>query len=165
MAKHCHCHNWFKSLPTKDKSRFIKFDTVEFYSLISEGLLNRSISFAKSITSISESVININHHSTKSLLFGKTSTWVKKGNNYLLDVTMGSYDVAKICAFVGLYFLNQLSTVIDKSSVGLYRDDELAAMNNVNHPRLIRIRKDIIALIKEEGLSVTIKQVSSKQII
>ena len=133
MAKHCHWHNWFKSLPKKDKSRFIKFDIAGFYSPISERVLNRSISFAKSITSISNSVININRHSTKSLLFGKTSTWVKKGNNYLLDVTMGSYDVAKICEFVRLYFLNQLSTVIDKSSVGLYRDDGLAAMNNANH--------------------------------
>ena len=78
---------------------------------------------------------------------------------------MVSYDVAKICEFVRLYFLNQLYAVIDKSSVGLYRDDGLTAMNNANHPRLIRIRKDIIALIKEEGLSITIKQISSKQII
>ena len=32
---------------------------------------------------------------------------------------MGSYDGAEICELVGLYLLNQLSTVIDKSSVGL----------------------------------------------
>ena len=48
--------------------------------------------------------------------------------------------------------LNQLSTVIDKSSVGLYRDDGLAAINNANDPKLDRIRKYIIALFKEEGL-------------
>ena len=48
--------------------------------------------------------------------------------------------------------LNQLSTVIDKSSVGLYRDDGLAAINNTNDPKLDRIRKYIIALFKEEGL-------------
>ena len=47
-------------------------------------------------------------------------------------------------------------TVIEKSSVGLYRDDGLAAINNENGPRLDRIRKDIIALFKEEGLSITI---------
>ena len=70
---------------------------------------------------------------------------------------MRSYDAAEICELVGLYLLNQLSTVIDKSSVGLYRDDGLAAINNANGPKLDRIRKDIIALFKEEGLSITIE--------
>ena len=52
---------------------------------------------------------------------------------------------------------NQLSVVIDKNSVGLYKDDGLAAINNANGPKLDRIRKDIIALFKEEELSITIK--------
>ena len=116
---------WFKLLPQKDKSSFVKFDIVEFYPSISEELLNRSISINRSITTSSNSVINIIHHSRKSLLFDRTSVWVKKANSYLFDVTMGSYDGAEICEFVGLAFLNQLSTVIDKSSVGLYRDDGL----------------------------------------
>ena len=70
---------------------------------------------------------------------------------------MGSYDEAEICELVGLYLLNRLSTVIDKSSAGLYRDDGLAAINNSNCIKLDRIRKDIIALLKEEGLSITIE--------
>ena len=53
--------------------------------------------------------------------------------------------------------MNRLSTVIDKSSVGLYRDDGLAATNNANGPRLDRIRKYITALFKKEGLSITIE--------
>ena len=52
--------------------------------------------------------------------------------------------------------MNRLSTVIDKSSDGLYRDDWIAAINNANGPKLYRIRKDIIALFKEEGLSITL---------
>ena len=40
---------------------------------------------------------------------------------------MGSYDGAEICKLVGPYLLNQLSTAIDKSGFGLYRDDGLAA--------------------------------------
>ena len=63
---------------------------------------------------------------------------------------MGSYDGTEICELVGLYLLNILSTVIGRSSVGLYRDDGLAAINNVNGPKLDRIRKDIIELFKEE---------------
>ena len=127
-------------------------DIVEFYPSISEELLNRSISFARSITTISDLVINIIHHSRKSLLFDRTSVWVKKRNNSWFDVTMGSYDRAEICELVGLYLLNQLSTVIDKSSVGLYRDNGLAAINNANGAKLDRIREDIITLFKEKGL-------------
>ena len=85
----------------KDKLRFVKFDIVEFYPSILEELLNQSISFARSITTTSNSVINI-IHSRKSLLFDRTSVWVKKGNNSLFDVTMGSYDGAKICELSGL---------------------------------------------------------------
>ena len=69
---------------------------------------------------------------------------------------MGSYDGAEICELVGLYLLNQLSTLVDKSSVGLYRNDGLAATNNANGPKPDRIRKDIIALFKE-GLSIITK--------
>ena len=117
--------DWFKLFPQQDQSRFVKFDIVEFYPSISEELLNRSITFARSITTISDLVISIIDHSRKSLLFDRTSVWLKKGNNSLFDVTMGSYDGAELCELVGLYLLNQLSTVIDKSSVGLYRDDGL----------------------------------------
>ena len=50
---------------------------------------------------------------------------VKKINNFLFDVTVGSYDGAETCELAGLYLLNQLNTVIDKSGDGLYRRDGL----------------------------------------
>ena len=55
---------------------------------------------------------------------------------------MRSHDGAEICELVGLYLLNRLRAVIDKSSVGLHRDDELAAL--MNSPKLDTIRKYII---------------------
>ena len=71
---------------------------------------------------------------------------------------MGSYDGAEICELVGLYLLNKLSTVIDRSSIGLlYRDGGFAAINNAIGPKLDRIREHIIALFKDEGLSITIE--------
>ena len=76
---------------------------------------------------------------------------------------MGSYDGAETCELVGLYLLNQLSTVINKKSVGSYRDDGIAAKNNANGPKLDRIRKDIITLFKKDFQS-TLKQILSKQI-
>ena len=41
--------------------------------------------------------------------------------------------------------------------VGLHREDGFAAINNANGPKLDRTGKDIIALLKEEGLSITIE--------
>ena len=41
--------------------------------------------------------------------------------------------------------------------IGLYRDNGLAAINNADGPNLDRIRKDVIALFKEEGLSIIIE--------
>ena len=70
---------------------------------------------------------------------------------------MGFYGGAKICELVGLYLLNPLSNVIDKSGVGLCRDNALIAIYNANGPKLDRIMKDINALFKEEGLQINIE--------
>ena len=75
----------------------------------------------------------------------------------MFDSIDGIFDGAEICEVVGLYLLNWSITVNDKSSVGLHRDDGLAAINNAKGPRLDRIRKDVIALFKKKGLSITIK--------
>ena len=61
--------------------------------------------------------------------------------------------------FVNLLDLTWIeSTVNDKSSVGFYRDYRLAAINNTNGPKLDRIRKDVTALFKKEGLSIIIER-------
>ena len=41
---------------------------------------------------------------------------------------MGSYDGAEVCQLVGAYLLNNLSHIIDKTAVGLYRDNELGVL-------------------------------------
>ena len=61
---------------------FIYMHYIKYY-------LNRSISFARSITTISDSVINIIHLSRKSFLFYKISAWLKKGNNSLFELLWG----------------------------------------------------------------------------
>ena len=62
--------------------------------------------------------------------------WVKKGNDTLFDVTMGSFDGLEICELVGLYLLDKLSNLIVRENVGLYRDDGLAAINSSSGPVL-----------------------------
>ena len=82
----------------------------------------------------------------------------KRASHNLFDVTMGSYDGAEICELVGLYMLNKLSEkAVIKGNIGLYRDDGLAAYENISGPQAERIKKNITKQFKDEGLSITIK--------
>ena len=88
----------------------------------------------------------------KSMLFNKDGTWVKKRNDTLFDVKMGSFDGAKICELVGLYLLDKVSSLIRRKNLGLYRDGGLVAINSSCGPALDKMRKNIIALFKNEVL-------------
>ena len=74
----------------------IKFDIAEFYPFISEYLLKKLINYAKSFTAIEENCISAIKPACKSLLFSKDGTWIKKSDNELFDVTMGSFDGTEI---------------------------------------------------------------------
>ena len=149
--------DWFRNIPDKKHSRFIKFDVCEFYPSISEPLLDKAINYACSITNVSDSDINIIKHARKSLLFNKSGAWVKKHGDASFDVTMGSYDGAEVCELVGLYLLEKLVTILGKNRIGLYRDDGLAAIRCTSGRRMDKLRKDVTALFKNEGLSITIE--------
>ena len=148
--------DWFKNLADKQKRKFIKFDIAEFYPSISEDLLKKSINYAKSFTTIEKNGISAIKPARKSLPFSKDGIWVKKSGNELFDVTMGSFDGVENCELVGLYLLNKLSKLLGNDNVGLYRDDGLAAIKSTSGPILDKMRKSIIALFKEEGLTITI---------
>ena len=78
---------------------------MDFYPSITKELLTKSINYAKSTTTIEDEVITTIFHACKSLLFDKTSVWVKKDNPDF-DVTVGTCDGAEMCELVGLYLLN-----------------------------------------------------------
>ena len=67
---------------------------------------------------------------------------------------MSSYDAAKICKLVGLYLLFLLANIIDKnnSGSGLYGDDGLILIRNINRQNMDRIRKNVIKISKKLGL-------------
>ena len=148
--------DWFKNIPSKTRTSFIKFDIVDFYPSITEQLLDRAIDYAKSVTDVTESEIQIIKHARRSLLFSKDSEWVKKNGDEQFDVTMGSYDGAEVCELVGLYLLSRLTPIMSKDSVGLYRDDGLAAIGSRSGRQLDQYRKKIVEVFKSEGLSITI---------
>ena len=113
-------------------------------------MLKKLIDFARSIIVIEEKITNVIKHARKLLLFQCGDAWVKK------DVTMGSYDRAKVCELVGLYLLSKLDLMISTKNVGLYRDDGLAILHQANGTKIGRIKKVIIALFRSEGISITI---------
>lgn len=149
--------DWFKKINNKQQAAFIKFDIVSFYPSITLRLLRRSIAFAKSKGIVKKQVFDTILNARKSFLFHKDEPWTKKDTQSHFDVTEGSYDGAEVCELVGLYLLHKLQPLFpNNSSVGLYRDDGLAAVDNLSGPQQDRLRKDIIEVFKKEGLQITI---------
>ena len=68
---------------------------------------------------------------------------------------MGSYDGAEIFELVGIYILTRLATIIKKSNYGLYRDDDLVILRNVNGQQIDRTRKTSSKYLKMSDLALT----------
>ena len=88
---------WFsKTEVTPGKTSFLKFDIVSFYPSISEKLLSDALKWAKNLTKITDSDIEVILHCRKTFLFYQDEIWVKKSNSEF-DVAMGSFDSAEVC--------------------------------------------------------------------
>ena len=134
--------NWFKNLTHEKNRRFIKFDIADFYPLISEDPLSRAISYARTIMTTDNKVIDAIKFARKSLQFIKERTWVKRGEHSSFHVTVGSFDAAEICKIVGIYLLEKLSPLLVKENFDLCRDDGLATVNSSSDPVLDKMRKE-----------------------
>ena len=149
--------NWFNAIENKSQCFFIQLDIVEFYPSISENILDNAINFAKQYTDISDENLRIIKHCRKSLLYNNYEPWKKKDTDSCFDVTMGSYDGAEVCELVGIYLLSLLANIIDKNNSGLYRDDGLIFLRNVNGQKMDRVRKNVIKIFKEVGFKIEIQ--------
>ena len=85
----------------------------------------------------------------KSLSFNENEPGKKKRMESCFDMTMGSYDIVEICKLVGIYILTRPATIITKSDCGLYRDDGLVNLRNVNGQQIDRTCKSIIKMFKD----------------
>ena len=70
---------------------------------------------------------------------------------------MRSHDGAEVCELVGLYILLILQEKLCDSNIGLYRDDGLGALHNLNAQALDRRQEDITEIFKKLGLKITIE--------
>ena len=126
---------WFKNIQNKNKCSFIIFDIAEFYPSISKELLLNSLKYAQQYVQIPKEDIDIIMHARKSLLYHDNQAWIKRHGDPNFDVTMGSFDGAEACETVRLYILSQLHSVIAKEDIGLYRDDGLGVIRDINGPK------------------------------
>ena len=106
--------NWFNNIENKKDCTFIQFDIKDFYPSITEEILGEVISFAKSLIDIDDHKIRTIKHCRKSLLFHNNVAWKKKTTTSCFDVTMGSYDGAKVCELVGIFSFSKLGNIIGK---------------------------------------------------
>ena len=149
--------NWFKAIPHKYDSHFIKFDIVSFYPSITKNVLNEAIQFTRGYHTITDDMINTIMNSRKAFLFYNGDPWIKKDLTEHFDVTEGSFDGAELCELVGLFLLNKLNSIVTDGSVGIYRDDGLAVVHKYSGPQMDRLRKHIIDLFKRYGFQITIQ--------
>ena len=117
------------------------------YFYITEHTLDRALDLATQHVTMSHNDIRIIKHCCKSLLFHDGKLWIKK-LNHLFDVTMGSFDGAQMCELVGALILSQLSRIINKIDMGLYRYDGLIIIRKLNGPKLDNYRKKISNSLK-----------------
>ena len=134
------------------------YECLSVYVCIYVYLLIDAIDFARQYTNISEQEKYVILHSRKSLLFDNEQPWSKRNNSSLFYITMGSYDGAEICELVGLFILSKLTAVYKRNStIGLYRDDGLAALEGIGPRTADKIRTNFSAIFNETGLKITVQ--------
>ena len=146
---------WFKSIPNKNQTKFLKFDIVDFYPSISQKLIQNVIKFAKLHTKIDKQISEVILKARKSVLFNKNEPWIKKAQTKNFDVTMRSYDGAEVYELVGMFLLHELNKLFGKNNVGLYRNDGLANVTNASGPQMDKLRKKIVTMFKNYDLKIT----------
>ena len=70
---------------------------------------------------------------------------------------MGSFDGAEICKLAGLYIQSNLENILPKTNFGLYRDDGLILLRNLNGQQMDKKRKTNIKIFKDIGFSIDIQ--------
>ena len=70
---------------------------------------------------------------------------------------MGSYDGAGVCKLVGTFIYQDWETSLAKKNTGLFRDDRLKVLRNMNARRADKMRTIIIKIFKEVGYQLEIK--------
>ncbi len=149
--------DWFRDIPDKSALKFVQFDIKNYYPSITPKLLNDALQFASTITQIDNDEIRIILHARKSLINYDESMWTKKESRVPFDVSMGATDSAETTDLVGMYILYKMINKFPFLAGGLYRDDGLLVLKNLNPSTTERFAKDLHALFRSLGLSIILE--------
>ena len=72
------------------------------------------------------------------------------------DVATGSFNGSEICELAGLYIQSNVKNILPKIKFGLYLDDKLILLRNLNDQQMNKKRKAIIKVFKDIGFSIDI---------
>ena len=72
----------------------------------------------------------------------------KKEHDSSFGVKMGSYNDTELCELIGIYIQPLLESSLEKNQMGLYRDDGLIILRNINNQQTDKIQKKIISVFK-----------------
>ena len=148
---------WFDALENKKEISFMIFDIVDYYPSISESLLKKTLEWAKNYTNITKEEERCILHARKTLLFDhEKRTWMKRTTANAFDVAMGAYDGAEVCELVGLLILDKLQKIRGDASIGLYRDDGLAAIKTRSGREMNKLRQQFTKVFNDLDLKITI---------
>ena len=89
-------------------------------------------------------IFELINHCYKSLLFSDNQPWKKEDAEGCFNVRIGTYNGTEICELFGIYIRSRVSNIKDKNDCGLYRDNVLLIMRNVNGQQIDHIRKNLI---------------------
>ena len=83
----------------------------------------KAISFARAYTNIEYKDISLIKHTCKTILTYNNKILIKKDDNTLFNVSMGSFFGVELCDFIGLYAPDHLKSLYKNNEIGLYRGD------------------------------------------
>ena len=129
-------------------------DIKEFYPSITEDMFENVITLVKTFIWINDVDLRIVKHCRKLLPFSKEEVWKKKSTTTSFNITMGSYDSAKICEFVSVYIWSQLEAIY-KNEIGLYYDDGLVNLWGANL-KSGKTSKNITEIFKNTGFLIDV---------
>ena len=81
----------------------------------------------------------------------------RKNRETCFDITMGSFEGAKICKLVCIHISSLLLNKLDKQSTSLYRDDGMVLLRNTSKQKTDWIQKDIIKTFKNTSFKIEVK--------
>ena len=98
--------------------------------------MTNAIEFAKLHATTDDKDLRLNMHCRKPLLFFGNESWKKKSTESCFDVSMDSFDGAGLCELAGLYIQSKLENILPKTQFGLYRNDGLILLTNLNDQQM-----------------------------